>query len=66
MNRFVRIPITVMACVVWAGLALAQAPPPATAGAPRLLPGKGLVEGLARLRERHKVRVGVASCPCRS
>ena len=33
MNRFVRIPIAVVACVVWAGLALAQAPPPATARA---------------------------------
>jgi lysophospholipase L1-like esterase len=30
MNRFVRIPITGMACVVWAGLALAQTAPPAT------------------------------------
>src|SRR4051794_3406394 len=34
MNRFVRIPIMVMTCVVWAGLGLAQtsaptAPPPA-------------------------------------
>ena len=66
MNRFVRIPITVMASVVWAGLALAQAPPPTAAGAPPPLSGKGLVEGLARLRERHKVRVGVALCPCRS
>ena len=29
MNRFVRIPITCVACVIWAGLALAQTPPPA-------------------------------------
>ncbi len=34
MNRFVRVPISVAASVLWAGLALAQGPPPATAGAP--------------------------------
>jgi hypothetical protein len=27
MNRFVRIPLTFVACTVWAGFALAQAPP---------------------------------------
>ena len=53
MNRFVRIPITVVACVVWAGLALAQG-----AARDRFR--------LARLRERHKVQAGVALCPCRS
>ncbi len=41
MNRFVRIPITVMAGVVWAGLALAQAQPPTTAGAPPPAVGQG-------------------------
>jgi lysophospholipase L1-like esterase len=41
MNRFVRIPLTFIACVVWAGLALAQAPPPATAGAPPPVAGQG-------------------------
>ena len=34
MNRFVRIPLTVLACVASAGFALAQATPPATPGAP--------------------------------
>jgi hypothetical protein len=34
MNRSVRIPIALMACVVWAGLALAQPPAPGSAGAP--------------------------------
>jgi hypothetical protein len=34
MNRVVRVPIAVVASVLWAGLALAQGPPPATAGAP--------------------------------
>ena len=34
MNRFVRIPLTLIVCVAWAGFALAQATPPATAGAP--------------------------------
>ena len=34
MKRFVRVPIIVMAAVVWAGFALAQATPPATTAAP--------------------------------
>ena len=34
MNRKVRIPLTVAACVAWAGFAFAQATPPAAAGAP--------------------------------
>jgi lysophospholipase L1-like esterase len=35
MNRFVRIPLTCMACLAWAGLTLAQtAPPPTQAGVP--------------------------------
>ncbi|MEO7272150.1 MAG: GDSL-type esterase/lipase family protein [Vicinamibacterales bacterium] len=37
MSRFFRIPITVMACVVWAGLAFAQTPAPA---APSPAPGQ--------------------------
>src|SRR5258708_39389771 len=41
MNRFVRIPFILMACVVWTGLALAQAPPPATAAAPPQAVGQG-------------------------
>jgi lysophospholipase L1-like esterase len=41
MNRFVRTPLIFMACVVWAGLALAQTSPPATAGAPPPTVGQG-------------------------
>jgi len=37
MNRFVR-PITVMVCVMWAGLVLAQAPQPAMPGRPAFVP----------------------------
>ena len=37
MSRFVR-PITVVACVLWSGLALAQAPQPATPGRPAFVP----------------------------
>jgi len=40
MNRFVRIPFTCTACVVWAALALAQTPPPATPAAPPLGAGQ--------------------------
>jgi lysophospholipase L1-like esterase len=35
MNRFVRVPITLMACAAWAGLALAQVAPPATGTPPQ-------------------------------
>ena len=41
MNRLVRIPFTLMVCVAWAGLALAQVTPPATAGAPPQPAGQG-------------------------
>ena len=43
MNRFVRIPISCMACVMWAGLALAQTAPPATTtgGPPATAQGPG-------------------------
>ena len=39
MNRIVRIPTTGMACVLWAGLALAQTAPPPTQTAPPAAPG---------------------------
>ena len=46
MNRFIRIPVTGLACVVWAGVALAQTAPPATTApptqtAPPAAPGAG-------------------------
>ena len=44
MNRFVRLSVTCMACVMWAALALAQTAPPAT----QTIPPAGTAQGAGR------------------